>query len=240
MAKKLFNLKDRLNQYFDLIPNNFIYLIHFFVYLFRFPHAIVSPKSIVVNTKLGRGVKIYRGVLLKDCEVGDHTYITSNFAITSIVRDTKIGKYCSIGPNFQCLSRSHNLKNLSTYPFLTFGWITKQNEDAKNNLTDMELKRIEIGNDVWIGANVIILGGVKVGNGAVLGAGSVVTKNVEPYAIVAGNPARLIRYRIKENVINHLMKIRWWDMEEDIVLQESKTLLGNDAYSLKSTKSLNE
>ncbi len=74
---------------------------------------------------------------------------------------------------------------------------------------------IEIGNDVWIGDGAIILSGVKVGDGAIIGAGSVVTQNVEPFSIVAGVPARHIKYRFPENVREILLKLRWWELEPD-------------------------
>jgi acetyltransferase-like isoleucine patch superfamily enzyme len=77
------------------------------------------------------------------------------------------------------------------------------------------VKRVSIGNDVWIGRSAIILPGVSIGHGAVVGAGAVVTKSVAPYAIVAGNPARLIRYRFTQTVVKRLLDTRWWDMEED-------------------------
>lgn len=76
-------------------------------------------------------------------------------------------------------------------------------------------KRVTIGNDVWIGRSAIVLPGVKIGHGAVVGAGAVVTKDVPAYGVVAGNPARLIRYRFEESIIQRLLKIRWWDYTDD-------------------------
>ena len=88
-----------------------------------------------------------------------------------------------------------------------FRWTEAHEEDV--------LRPVSIGNDVWIGARVIVLGGVTIGNGAVIGAGSVVTRDVPPYAVVAGTPARLIRYRFEEPVIRRLEELRWWDKPEE-------------------------
>lgn len=81
----------------------------------------------------------------------------------------------------------------------------------------MDKKRINIGNDVWIGANACILPGIAIGSGAIIGAGAVVTKSVPPYAIVAGNPARIIKFRFTQYLIQHLLQINWWDFPEEVI-----------------------
>lgn len=111
-----------------------------------------------------------------------------------------IGAYCSIGPGvIFLLGGEHRLNSISTYPFKVMCYSEKREAYSKGN--------IEIADDVWIGANAIICSGVKIGQGAVIAAGSIVTKNVEPYAIVGGNPAKLIKYRFDENIRNRLRKI---------------------------------
>lgn len=82
-------------------------------------------------------------------------------------------------------------------------------------MTENKTKRINVGNDVWIGIGAIIKSGVIIGDGAVIGAGAVVTKDVRPYEIVAGNPAKHIRFRFDEEIINELLELRWWDFSED-------------------------
>ncbi|WP_318011557.1 CatB-related O-acetyltransferase [Mesorhizobium sp. CO1-1-9] len=84
----------------------------------------------------------------------------------------------------------------------------------------------EIGNDVWIGLRAVIMPGITIGDGAIIGAGSIVTKDVAPYAIVAGNPARLLRYRFTDDQIASLLAIRWWDWNDDRLEAERPRLFG--------------
>lgn len=123
-------------------------------------------------------------------EIGEHSYIGE---FCHIAQHTRIGRYCSIANLCTIGAQPHAMDKFSTYPF---------DQPAPAPTT--------IGNDVWIGANSVILGGVTVGDGAVIGAGSVVTKNVPPYAIVYGNPARMARYRFDNGTINKLLFSKWW------------------------------
>ena len=123
-----------------------------------------------------------------------------------------IGKYCSIacGAKFLLNSANHTLRSLSTYPFPIFyeAWVTPVSEvsSAWDNRGD-----IVIGNDVWIGYEAVILSGVHIGDGAIIGARAVVTRDVEPYTIMGGVPARPIRKRYDEETIQRLLALRWWD-----------------------------
>ena len=121
-----------------------------------------------------------------------------------------IGKFCQIaaGVEFIMNGANHQMNAVSTYPFYIFGtW-----EQSVPDKTDLPLKGdTVIGNDVWIGQNVTILPGVHIGDGVIIGAGSVVGSNVEPYTIVAGNPARQIRKRFDDELIAIMEKLKWWD-----------------------------
>ncbi len=127
-----------------------------------------------------------------------------------------IGKFCSIacGAKFIFTSANHALGSLSTYPFPIFydEWALDAVNvtDAWDNKGD-----IVVGNDVWIGYEAVILSGVTIGDGAIIGARAVVTKDVPPYTIVAGVPARPIRKRFDEETIARLEQLRWWDWPED-------------------------
>ena len=128
----------------------------------------------------------------------------------------KIGKFCSVacGAKFLFTSGNHSLRSLSTYTFPIFyeqwGLDPKNIRDAWDNKGD-----IVIGNDVWIGYEAVILSGVTVGDGAVIGTRAVVTKDVPPYTIVGGVPARPIRRRFDPQAIARLEELRWWDWEEE-------------------------
>ena len=118
----------------------------------------------------------------------------------------KIGRFCSFGENVKfLLNRNHNVKNISTH-LLNY----KYNKKSLPN--DIIIKGdIVFDNDIWVGKGVMFLPNIHIGNGAVIGAGSVVTKDVPPYAIVAGNPAKVIKYRFDEDTIKKLLEIKWWD-----------------------------
>lgn len=136
-----------------------------------------------------------------------------------------IGKFCSIacGARFLLNSANHSLTSLATYPFPIFfekwgldvGDITK----AWDNKGD-----IVIGNDVWIGYEAVILAGVTIGDGAIVGTRAVVTKDVPPYTIVGGAPAKPIRKRFSDETISALLAVRWWDWPEDKIARHLDAL----------------
>ena len=131
-----------------------------------------------------------------------------------------IGKFCSIacGAKFLFNSANHTMKSLSTYPFPLFfeEWgLDKRNvTDAWDNKGD-----IVIGNDVWIGYEAVILAGVTIGDGAVIGSRAVVTKDVEPYTVVGGVPARAIRKRFPDEVIADLLEVKWWNWPKERIAE---------------------
>jgi virginiamycin A acetyltransferase len=132
----------------------------------------------------------------------------------------RIGNFCSIARNVTfCLAHNHRTDWISTYPFHKY---------FKNNIFIEGYPQVRgdiiINNDVWIGVNAFFLAGVTVGNGAVIGACSVVTKDVPPYAIVAGIPAKIIKYRFDEEIIYELEKIKWWDWPIEKIIEESTLL----------------
>lgn len=129
--------------------------------------------------------------------------------------DITIGKYCQIGADVAMHSTNHPIHYMSTY--------INQNLFNGELNTFKEIKNITIGNDVWIGHNVIIVGNVTIGNGAILAAGSVITKDVAPYSIVAGTPAKEIKIRFSKEIIKEIEELKWWDLSED-KLEEIKPL----------------
>lgn len=131
-----------------------------------------------------------------------------------------IGKFCSIacGAKFLFNSANHTLDSASTYPFPLF--FEEWGLDPKDVAKSWENKGdIVVGNDVWIGFEAIILAGVTIGDGAVIGARAVVTKDVPPYTIAGGVPAKPIRKRFDEDVISQLLRIKWWDWPKEKIAQ---------------------
>jgi acetyltransferase-like isoleucine patch superfamily enzyme len=120
-----------------------------------------------------------------------------------------IGKYCSIATNCTFILANHKMDCVSTSPSKTSIF-----PHGQGNPSGFSRGDIIIGNDVWIGANVTIMDNVRIGNGAVIAAGAVVTKDVPPYAVVGGNPAKIIKKRFSEEQIAALLRIKWWDSAE--------------------------
>jgi virginiamycin A acetyltransferase len=147
--------------------------------------------------------------------IGNGTNINGRCFIGS-GNDSKvtIGKYCAIAHNFRIRIRNHNMN----YPNIQD---KLQNRYDFNDLSILK-GELKIGNACWIGDNVIILPGVKIGNGVVIGAGSIVTKDIPPYATAAGNPAKIIKYRFQKNIINELEEICWWNWDDAKIKKNSK------------------
>jgi virginiamycin A acetyltransferase len=143
-----------------------------------------------------------------------------------------IGKFCAIahGVKFIMNGGNHQLDNYSSYPFAIFGggWevATPQAWPHKGDTI--------IGNDVWIGYEATIMPGIKIGDGAVIASKSVVTKDVEPYTIVGGNPAQVIRKRFDQTVIEMLLKLQWWDWHPSKITANLDLLTGNDQVKLQN------
>ena len=156
--------------------------------------------------------------------IGKHTYgISSRNVLLFREDDTvKIGKFCSFAYGVILIaSGEHNYSAISSYPF--YSKLLRKG-DEKDTFCKGP---IVIGNDVWVGANATILSGVTIGDGAVVAAGALVTKDVPPYSIVGGVPARVIKYRFSQDVINILLEIKWWDMEDELLITNI-----NDFYDL--------
>lgn len=144
-----------------------------------------------------------------------------------------VGKFCQIAScvEFIMNGANHQMNAVSTYPFYIFGsW--EQKAPAQS---DLPLKGdTVVGNDVWIGQNATILPGVHIGDGVIIGANSVVGSNVEPYTIVAGNPAKLIRKRFDDELIKLLEKLKWWDKDIEEIKQLIPILTCSDLEKVKA------
>lgn len=127
-----------------------------------------------------------------------------------------IGNYSSIGHRVKfILGMNHDAHKVSTYPFKEA--FVACSEEVVNSYKRVNHHQIVIGNDVWIGAGVTILSGVKIGNGSIIGAGAVVAKDIPPYAVVVGNPAKVIKYRFDKDTIAWLQKLHWWNWDAEYI-----------------------
>lgn len=170
----------------------------------------------------GKNNVIYENVSLSSVEVGDYTYVSNG----SNINNASIGKFCSIGPDCKIglgLHPSHTF--VSTHPVF-FSTLKQAGVTFSDRNYYSEFKKVEIGNDVWLGANVIVLDGVRIHDGAIVAAGAVVTKDVLPYAIVGGIPARLIKYRFEKEQVEKLIDSHWWDSPSEY-LEENFTKFHN-------------
>ncbi|MDE6551922.1 MAG: CatB-related O-acetyltransferase [Muribaculaceae bacterium] len=191
---------------------------------------------------------VYLNAVVKDLsiEVGDYTIYNDFISDPRLFEKNNvlyhypinhdrliIGKFCSIacGAKFIFNCANHTLKSLSTYTFPLFyeEWDLPKSEVAAawDNKGD-----IVIGNDVWIGFEAVILAGVKIGDGAIIGARAVVTKDVPPYSIVGGIPAKVIRKRYSLDIIEQLLSLRWWDWTKEKIKRNLPFIMSGDIENL--------
>ena len=206
---------------------------------------MTTPKNIpdptAVHPIAGYDKEIYVKPTLKNPNivVGDFTYIADSEFESHVTHlypwnndKLVIGKFCQIaaGVEFVMNGANHQMNAVSTFPFYTLaGWDMKAPAPA-----DMPLKGDTIiGNDVWIGQNATILPGVHIGDGAIIGASSVVGSDVEPYTIVAGNPAQFIRKRFDEELTNLMLEWRWWDKPIEEINSLIPVLTSSDLTEVK-------
>ena len=177
------------------------------------------PDPNIIHPIAGYDKEIYVKPTVKNPNivVGNFTYIADSDFESHVTHHYEwigdkliIGKFCQIaaGVEFVMNGANHQMNAVSTFPFYTLeGW-----DMVTPDPSDMPLKGdTVIGNDVWIGQNAVILPGVHIGDGAIIGANSVVGSDIEPYTIVVGNPAKVLRKRFDEELIELLLKFRWWD-----------------------------
>lgn len=154
-------------------------------------------------------------------ELGDYSYANKNAKVKCWAKPCviKTGKYCSIASCKFVYDGNHSTKFATTFPFkeLKYSLSAPLNTIIKSPTV--------IGNDVWISDDVTIYSGCNIGNGAIIAGQSVVTKNVPPYAIVGGNPAKIIRYRFSPETISRFQAVKWWDLDHLLICKELAPLM---------------
>lgn len=204
----------------------------FKVLMLRSKNVKISPWAhFNQNTRFEGNNVVYKGAVISSSKIGRNTYIGENTKL----QKCQIGRFCSISSGVEVVSATHpSSVFVSTCP--SFYSISNQNGQTfvKSNLFEEHLSingyHAVIGNDVWIGTNVIIKGGVTVGDGAIIAMGSVITKDIPPYAIVGGVPGKVIKYRFTEEQISRLLQIQWWNQPEEWLLSNANGLTNIDLF----------
>lgn len=176
---------------------------------------------------ISRKARVFGNVQVTNSSMGDYSYVGRRSRI--IYAD--VGKFCSIAGDVRLGMGTHTLDKLSTSPIFTERKNSTGHHWAEVQ-TDNPYKRVTVGNDVWIGTRALIMGGVTIGDGAVIGAGAIVTKDVPPYAIVVGVPARIIRYRFSNVTIEKLETLKWWDLSENVLKKNIELFQRSDCENI--------
>ncbi|HZY39330.1 MAG TPA: CatB-related O-acetyltransferase [Mucilaginibacter sp.] len=189
-------------------------------------HLRIGYKSKVSNSKFGKYNWIVNDVVIENSILGDFTYISSG----SVILEAEIGRFCSIGPNVRIAPGKHPTSIIvSTHPAIYSNPSYCLMNFSKTDKHD-PYRKVIVGNDVWICANVVISDGLTIGDGAVIAANSVVTRNVEPYSIVGGVPAKHIKYRFERDQINFLLNNKWWEKDLNWLEKNAFMLWDIDEY----------
>jgi acetyltransferase-like isoleucine patch superfamily enzyme len=186
---------------------------------FPIPHSCaIGPKAMLKRVELAADVRVGSYADIRFSTLG---------VLTSVGRFAKvthadIGAYCAISWDVTINAVTHPYTGLtvSAFPYVPYvgGFVAERVQ---------EHSRVAIGNDVWVGANSVILPGLNIGNGAIIGAGAVVTRDVPAYAIVAGVPARILRYRFSEEIVGQLLAAQWWNLDRAVIRENIDLFQGD-------------
>ena len=192
---------------------------------------VPNPNEIFPN-QYGTSCFVKHVVQAPNISIGDYTYYDDRDNPTGFEQNNIlfnypefgdrliIGKFCQIasGAKFIMGPANHRISSVTTYPFSVFGG--RWSEQTPPHLSQLPFKGdIVVGNDVWIGRESVIMPGVKIGDGSIFGAYAVVTRDVPPYCVVGGNPARFIKKRFHDELIQILLELKWWDFPEEKLVE---------------------
>lgn len=201
-------------------------------------NTVLNTIHIADDLKIGEGCILAKRVAINEnVEIGNFTYLNAGKYWITVESNVKIGSFCSIAPGAHIGAGNHEYSYVTTHPILFDAYYQKilnipKNKQLAQGLKDKDETTI-IGNDVWIGLNAIIKRGVKIGNGAIIAAGAVVVKDVPDYAIVGGNPAKVIKYRTTEEniqyIAEHSQKM-WWNLSKQEISENLDKMYDFDCY----------
>lgn len=175
----------------------------------------ISQSNLNGKIEIDENGLIHGALIAGKVTIGKNTSIWGpNISILSRLNSISIGSFCSIAKGVNIQEYNHDYERFSTY----FMYKNLKNKSMDKDIVSKG--NIEIGHDVWIGAYAQVLSGVKIGTGAVIGAGAVITKDVPPYAIVGGIPAKIIKYRFKDEKIKKMLKEKWWELPNEKIIKK--------------------
>lgn len=202
-------------------------------YLLGFLRSIFNPAvslwaRIDDSSRISRKARVHGRVLVCNSTMQDYSYICGD----SRIIHADIGKFCSIAGETKIGMGTHTLDKISTSPIFTEKDNATRHSWVKTSAVN-PYKRVRVGNDVWIGARAMVLGGVSISDGAVIGAGAIVTKDVPPYAVVVGVPARVIKYRFPQEQISKLLEHPWWNLPKEKLKKNINLFQDSDSIEEK-------
>ena len=182
---------------------------------YKLSRLLTRRPNAILNSKIHKKARVGNGTQIVNSSIGKYSY-----AYSCKIAYTDIGAFCSIAPDCSIGGGSHPTNWVSSSPVFYKG----KNVFKKNfsNTEYKEFKRTTIENDVWIGAKCLIKGGVTIGTGAIVGMGSVVTRDIPPYEIWAGNPAKKIRDRFPKEISDKLLESHWWEWDDSKISESAK------------------
>lgn len=187
--------------------------------------CIVGDFSRVISTKLSGTNKVDRNTFITNSEIGLYTYFGNN----DMIFYSTIGSFCSISWGVTIGAANHDYSYITTHDFLyNKNYKINPNTSAYNRFS----RKTVIGNDVWVGANSTIVNGIKIADGAIIGANTIVTKDVPPYAIIVGNPGKILKFRFSEEVINELLMLKWWEMPDTLIANNFNLFAEKDIHNV--------